>query len=337
MSKTLSNIQMLRAFAALNVVILHVIANAYIYHFGTFSSLIPWQNWGRCGVDVFFVISGFIMVYTQHHKCYSPARFFLNRAIRILPLYWALTLMVISMHLFIPQAFTKTHFSLFWAINSLTLTTQLFQHQWPMIFDAWTLEFEMLFYVLFALSLFVRKLRASLTTTTGLILICVLFTHDTLMLEFLFGMIVGALYIYKKINYRIAMTALCVGAILLFSSIIFPIQAINRVLLWGIPAMLIVFGLVNLPQYQNTLLMKLGNASYSIYLFQVFAYLLFYKTLLHFHASPRFDVLYMILCFLFTTFCGYLVYLFVELTLTVIIKKLLNMLPSRECTAISTQ
>lgn len=317
----LTNIQMLRAFAAINVVILHIFANASIYGFSKFNTTALWQNWGKCGVDIFFVISGFIMVYTQYHKQYSPARFFLNRAIRILPVYWVLLFIVISMHLFLPGAFLKTHFELSWAINSFFLTSQFFQHRWPMIFDAWTLEFEMLFYVLFAASLFISQLRFSLITTAALIILCVVITHYTIMLEFLFGMIVGVLFIYRKMDTRISIVVLLVGAILLFSSLVFPIQTIHRVILWGIPAMMIVFGLVNLPQYKNTLLMKLGDASYSIYLFQVFAYLLFYKTLTLLHASHRFDVLYMIVCVFFTVSCGYLIYLTLELKLTAVVKR----------------
>jgi surface polysaccharide O-acyltransferase-like enzyme len=60
----LYNLQILRAFAALNVVYFHIIKSAESYRQPVvlFSFL---DGWGANGVDVFFVISGFVMVYTQ--------------------------------------------------------------------------------------------------------------------------------------------------------------------------------------------------------------------------------------------------------------------------------
>ncbi|OGT45981.1 MAG: hypothetical protein A3E82_07625 [Gammaproteobacteria bacterium RIFCSPHIGHO2_12_FULL_38_11] len=314
--KKLTNIQMLRAFAAIHVVILHVLAVANVYHFSTFDTSSPIQNWGKCGVDIFFVISGFIMVYVQYYKKYSPTKFIVNRFIRILPLYWVLTAAVIGMHIFMPNAFLQTHFSINWALNSLFLTSQFLEKQRPMLFDAWTLEFEMVFYLLFAAALIIPKMRFSFIATALLIITLVITRQASLMLEFLFGMIVAVISLYKEPSVRVTFCVFLLGVILLLASAIFQLEQINRVILWGMPAALLVFGLVNLPQYKNALLRKLGDASYSIYLFQVFAYLLFYKALTYMHAPQRFDVVYMVLCTLFSIFLGYCVYFFVELRLT---------------------
>ncbi|MDB2405246.1 acyltransferase family protein [bacterium] len=60
----LLNLQILRAFAALSVVLFHTIGTSSSYGFDTrwISYL---EGWGASGVDVFFVISGFVMLYTQ--------------------------------------------------------------------------------------------------------------------------------------------------------------------------------------------------------------------------------------------------------------------------------
>ena len=61
------NLQYLRAFAAINVVLFHIIgtATSYGYKPDFFSSL---EGWGQNGVDIFFVISGFVMYYIQYQK-----------------------------------------------------------------------------------------------------------------------------------------------------------------------------------------------------------------------------------------------------------------------------
>ena len=58
------NIQYLRAFAAINVVFLHVLIGAESYNRPA-GILSFFGNWGANGVDIFFVISGFVMIYTQ--------------------------------------------------------------------------------------------------------------------------------------------------------------------------------------------------------------------------------------------------------------------------------
>nr|WP_076754713.1 acyltransferase family protein [Acinetobacter schindleri] len=70
----LSNIQILRAFAAINVVIFHVIGASLHYKIPA-TSLLFMKDWGQNGVDIFFVISGFIMVYIQEKKIEIPYLF----------------------------------------------------------------------------------------------------------------------------------------------------------------------------------------------------------------------------------------------------------------------
>ncbi|MCW1512823.1 acyltransferase family protein, partial [Acinetobacter baumannii] len=86
----INNIQALRAFAALNVVFYHIIGASISYDLPT-SSFLFIKEWGQNGVDIFFVISGFIMVFIQEKNRKSSFEFIKNRVERIVPVYWLLT------------------------------------------------------------------------------------------------------------------------------------------------------------------------------------------------------------------------------------------------------
>src|ERR1700733_8304140 len=84
----LLSIQILRAVAALSVMITHL-------WWGLFT---PDFFLGAVGVDLFFVISGFIMVYVSEPlfgQKSSPTTFFVRRVVRIVPLYWMITVAIL--------------------------------------------------------------------------------------------------------------------------------------------------------------------------------------------------------------------------------------------------
>ena len=92
------NLQLLRAFAALNVVVLHTIGTADSYGYET--NLISYlEGWGANGVDIFFVISGFVMLYTQLDNKKTVKDFLILRAIRIIPIYWLQFILSFHLHL----------------------------------------------------------------------------------------------------------------------------------------------------------------------------------------------------------------------------------------------
>ena len=96
-SPTLKSIQVLRAVAAIAVLTLHA-ANEKVSFLG--GDPAPFKNFvlGAAGVDLFFVISGFVMVYSSESlfgRADGPLSFFLRRLARIAPLYWAVTIAII--------------------------------------------------------------------------------------------------------------------------------------------------------------------------------------------------------------------------------------------------
>src|SRR5271157_3268703 len=92
------NVHLLRMIAALLVVYFHVASRAGLH--------LPLPlTFGICGVDVFFVISGFIIAYIGSRK---PEAFFVRRLLRIVPFYWSATLCVFAMAWFFPSQLRQT-------------------------------------------------------------------------------------------------------------------------------------------------------------------------------------------------------------------------------------
>jgi exopolysaccharide production protein ExoZ len=123
----LLSVQYLRAAAAIAVV---------VHHTGLISTLVT-----QSGVDLFFVISGFIMMLVTGDKT-SPSRFIVARAVRIVPLYWAVT-MIAALLLSQPPILKLAYSLFFWPDSDL-----------PVLFQGWSLNLEMSYYNLFALTLF---------------------------------------------------------------------------------------------------------------------------------------------------------------------------------------
>jgi exopolysaccharide production protein ExoZ len=144
-------IQYLRAVAALMVVFHHSLIQ------------LPWigryyqTSIGAHGVDLFFVISGFVMVLTTHGKEVTRAEFMRRRIVRVVPLYWALTLFTVLCVIVAPSLFRTTSIEPWHVVQSLLFIPHLSpsfpKEMWPVMVPGWTLIYEMFFYACFALTL----------------------------------------------------------------------------------------------------------------------------------------------------------------------------------------
>ena len=306
--KALTNIQILRAFAALNVVLFHIISGAVNYGYGL-SILAGLANWGSSGVDLFFVISGFVMIYIQHYKHKTPVAFFSDRLLRIAPTYWFLSLLLALLLVTMPSIFRQMNFSISWLASSLFFVSRAVEQQQPILFVGWTIEYEMLFYLIFSISLFVSSLLISLLLTlAGIFAAIVVFHADPMMLEFGLGMLIGLGFVHQIGMSKFGLPALLLGTVLLLLSIAVKDSGLNRVIVYGIPSALIVFGCINCKQVKKNILTKIGDASYSIYLIQIFTLPAFYKfvTMIHLNLLNA-DVLALI-CLCITALSGLFFY-----------------------------
>lgn len=126
----ISNIQILRAIAAILVVAFHAVPTAKSYQLST-DFFYKIDVWGSAGVDIFFVISGFIMIYIQNKKNKTPAEFMKDRIERIAPLYWFLTLSFSFLLFIFPSAFNVWAFDFKTLINSLFFINYLTSGNYP--------------------------------------------------------------------------------------------------------------------------------------------------------------------------------------------------------------
>ena len=265
----LSNIQMLCAFAAIVVVCFHTTGIAASYGHAT-SWPINAVAWGISGVDIFFVISGFLMVHIQLARPKGMADFLGNRVMRIVPIYWILTLTVLVLQLAMPSAFRSDGSAGLHAVYSL-LFVSTFVSGPPVLYVGWTLEYEMFFYLLFALGICSGRVERGVSfVALALVAAVVANILRPVALEFLIGMLL-ALWLGKwtspqpKVGWWLmiaGVAGLASGACLMQSWSV-------REVFFGIPAFFLVAGCVVLPQLHSPFGIMLGNASYAIYLVQV--------------------------------------------------------------------
>jgi peptidoglycan/LPS O-acetylase OafA/YrhL len=275
----IDNIQALRAVAALLVVFVHL---------DVFARALGLPTTGHGGVDLFFVISGFIMVHTTRSRPVGPGAFMLNRLTRIAPIYWLLTLATFAAAWLAPQLMQATVADVEQLLLSLAFipfrkSNGLVQ---PVLFVGWTLNFEMFFYALFALGLAFRdRRRGTLAVVLSMLSLVALgwwfrpenvqaaFYTRPIILEFAAGM--GLAFLNPGVRCETALGRLAVavsglaalGAVALLP-VFFPTG--SRLLTHGLPALIVVASAIVLHEsgvsWSNRWVILLGNASYSLYL-----------------------------------------------------------------------
>jgi peptidoglycan/LPS O-acetylase OafA/YrhL len=316
--RQLEGIQYLRAVAALMVVLFHLNT-----HGGPLLKAFTAQF--ASGVDIFFVVSGFIMLITSQRA--TPFSFMARRIIRIVPLYWLLTLATFA------AAFLTAHrHAPIELVKSLLFIPYLDVHGsgivLPIIPPGWSLNLEMYFYVLFAVTL-AAPLRRWAVPILGVVFVILMALHDEVMarsniaafylqpriIEFWAGMAIGWLYLNERMSAApaIAAAAVVVG----FTGLVafgLPFQ---------VPAVLLVAGVVSLERAQRVprwpILGYLGDASYSTYLTHGAALEIFYLAWRHLHRPE--DVLGEVAALAAAVAAGLLCYRYVEAPLVKVLHR----------------
>ena len=276
----LFNVQLLRFLAAFAILFTHIAD--ILFHGSPLVTAIPWTG----GVDVFFVISGFIMAWMTAGDFGKPgaaARFLLRRIVRVVPPYWFFTIILIVAVVAAGGRLRNT------TAEPMQVLTSLLFVPWPRIdgqlvpilAQGWTLNYEMFFYLAFALSmLFRRGLLILACTFTALVAVhpfvpdnwfALAFYTDPLILEFLLGIALGRLYLSGvRLNPIAAalMITLAIIAFLALPAIEGPFAHVIRV---GGPAGLLTAAVILAPEPRRIGRIlgaaKLGgDASYTLYL-----------------------------------------------------------------------
>lgn len=285
----LQGLQALRGIAALAVVAHHAIEQSD----GAAGRFSPdwFTTLGAAGVDLFFVISGFIMLWTSFphgREPLKPGTFLVRRITRIMPLYWLACAAVLALA---AAGFLKSHH-----YGAATIARSLLLLPGSGVIGvAWTLVFEIWFYVLFALLLPWRSRWMMALGVPALLLIAATLapmlppgpTRDLLQsplpLEFCFGLWAALLAprLLKRTWPRwamaalgmLAVTAMALAAWLVPHADTHGLPHGSRALAWGLPALALVLAVLPLRQARGPMMqaiVRLGDSSYALYLSHVF-------------------------------------------------------------------
>lgn len=297
----LDGIQVLRGFSASIIVFGHM-AFEFTDWFGGPDQNVWFREISQAGVDIFFVVSGFVMVLVSQGRFGDRSyvlEFLSRRAIRIVPVYWFFLTAMVALFVVAPTVAPQVYFSAPYAALSylfVPIYTQVGYH--PVLGVGWTLNYEVFFYLVFGLLVVLSKWRAVAALWIVLIGFCLArlafipmpptptetfyvspigFWGDPIVLEFASGALLGALY---SDGFRLARRwgwFLSVAAIGLFA-VAFPLHdhGVHRAFTYGIPAALTVCMLTIVTSDKLTAFqwpqwsVRLGDISYSLYLSHIF-------------------------------------------------------------------
>jgi exopolysaccharide production protein ExoZ len=286
-------VQGLRAIAAFAVAFVHVSNDAITTGrdpSGFITATTHFMPWAT-GVDIFFVISGFVIVHASANlfaQSGGPVRFLHRRLTRIVPLYWALTTLFLVMALLQRSAIRGE------TGDAGTILASYLFIPWPRpdglmepaLGLGWTLNYEMFFYLVLTPFLLLPRALAVAGSATALCLFVgvgqmvgfsappLRFWSDPIILEFVLGMgiaiaVGGGLTL--PLSLRLAMTAIAILGLHEQSDAAFTWRPIS----FGLPGALLVMAAVSSrrPEYIGPVMrgmIRLGDASYAMYLFHPF-------------------------------------------------------------------
>ncbi len=290
MKQQYTGLQILRFVAAMLVAVMHITQSISIHITGQGES-VYWGT-GAVGVDIFFVISGFVMALStagvpgQDGARGAAAWVFMKRRIlRIVPLYWFYTLLKVALLIAVPAlAFKSTIVPAHLAASLAFIPTMapwgLVQPTLPV---GWTLNFEMLFYLVFAaaIALGAPRIRFCLLVFLSIFLgsrfveaTALTFYAQSIIFEFIIGVAFAQMLLRFGSGPWLAGVALLVAGTLFTFGLGWDANS-DRLFPWGVGAAAIVLGTLWLERAIDKApfakpLAFLGDASYSIYLSHTF-------------------------------------------------------------------
>jgi len=342
----IATIQGLRFIAASSVVIDHTIGQlvqkqVMDHH----AEQIGWHI-GMMGVWTFFVISGFIMIYAEHGNFGSPdgaIAFVQKRALRIIPMYWIITTVyflvgkhgasmrdIVASYAFFPISVEPGHLMR------------------PILPQGWTINYELFFYVIFAISMLFSLSRGIGLNIAAFLLIVLCGTFITplsaiedpittaafltnpIILLFLSGVIIGFLlrkyklppYVTINITFQGALVAsiglfFAAGCLFYFLGLNYPMNTYSRMLFW--PIAICIVAICTRAEFReskiNSVIVLLGDASYSVYLSHAIVLWAMWRAIGDYITQHNF-VLYLVAGLGMANISGLLLYMAVERPLT---------------------
>jgi exopolysaccharide production protein ExoZ len=281
-SRKYAGLQVLRITAAVMVLFMHSM-------FFVSERLKPgFHIWGAgaTGVDIFFVLSGFVMVYSSTKLLKAPdgwKTFAQRRIIRIVPMYWLATSLKVAIMLLTAGLVMHARGNAAYIISSYLFIPARDGggEVAPLLGVGWTLYFEMFFYALFTAALF---LRVNIYKFVGCILIPLglgaflyqpnwpavcYYLNNTRVFEFFYGMLIARICLTKKhLPVSIALPLMAAG----IAGLLAPWPETHQLLglAHGVSAAALLYATASLEDWLTRIprvVLYLADASYVIYLF----------------------------------------------------------------------
>lgn len=330
----LLSLQYLRGVAALLVVYFHSLTQ--LKNAGHENIYLPII--GESGVDLFFVLSGFVMWLTTANRKIGPVEFIVKRIKRIVPIYWILTLVAAVLALIFGDLMKSTVFDASHLVKSLLFIpaynpAPAVSGIYPIIIPGWTLNFEFFFYLIFSFSLIFHVEKIRLRLISFIILFCfflsfyvksdiaiISFYLNNVIIEFLFGVLLAVIFVKKKGVKKIEHKFLIVFILISFFALLYADYIFHslRSVFLGVPSALIIYWLIYYEKsysiFFNKILKDIGDSSYSIYLTHIFA-LAFLRVILQFNGVKLDEIdpiIFVFLSLFLSSICGLLFYRIIE-------------------------
>lgn len=341
------NIQALRGLAVLLVVFFHLFIIEKKY--SGFDTFLPDVfQFGMAGVDLFFVISGFVMVMVTRGKFQvfgEAIKFLYHRASRIYPLYWVYSTLALIVFMIQPSWVNGSQGN---EVNILSSFLLLPSDKLPIVQVGWTLIHEIYFYLVFFLILLLLP-ESFLMYAIAAWGICVVLLNSTLdpgnpfydlisnplTFEFLGGGLLGLAYqrSEKRLNTSLLVLMAVVSFLAAIAGFIYYQNITGilpdgwwRVLLHGAPALIVTYCFIEAERNGfrlHSTLVQIGNASYSIYLSHLFTINVVGRIWKIFSMETIFDnVIVVFIALGMVLLAGFLSYSFVERPLLQMSRKL---------------
>jgi exopolysaccharide production protein ExoZ len=307
-----------------------------LVHNGGYSLYVP--DLGASGVDLFFVISGFIMIYTNLTAFCQPnasTSFIRRRVIRIVPMYLLCTTGVVILLAFAPRLFSSVEFTWTYVVSSylFLLSENSAGQVGTVIQTGWSLCFEVYFYLLFAIFLNLPRkyflIASGAVFASGIILGNVsgkippwaTVATDPILFEFYLGAAIAFLFVKGFAPSRtVAISAIILGIATLFVTRNINLGIWTHLICRGFPSGAILLGAISLERVRirvPKLFVALGDSSYSLYLTHPFILPALGKLWLALHLSERTSpVVLGLIGFSCSLSVGHAVYLLIEKPIT---------------------
>lgn len=338
----LNSIQALRALAAWLVVFHHYIQ---VVHSNNLQGQLPQalKMYGALGVDLFFIISGFVIYISSVGKNVTPGIFALHRLARIVPAYWIFTGILATALVIDPTFLSLTHFNTELLLKSLFFIPMPNPSGigiFPLLPVGWTLNYEMVFYCVFLLSFYFPRKFQFITIAIGLFLLSniasrlggdLIFYASKIIYEFLFGIVIAIAY-KKGLVQRIPTVVSVIMIPIAIGMIIHYGEVSHHAVKTGIPCALLFLSIVSLERFtpKFEFLRRLGDWSYSTYLCHVLVMCLFMKVQQRFALNDAVTFIFIVTGILVVS-C--LSFTWVEKPVSNLVKKAFKNPPKAEATA----